>query len=320
MADEEQNQVRNIASACRFYEPKFPPLDSVVMVQIVKVEPVGAMVSLLEYQGLPGMILASEVSRRRFRSIKQVISVGKIIPCTVIRVDEVKGFIDLSKKRVSPNDAKQLEDRYAHARTVHSIMARVAHMTQNKLEDLYNAFAWDLYKQFEHAYFAFNAIANNDITVLEKYTEVSEDVKNALVGIIKQKMSPKPASIFARIEATCFGSQGVYGLKDAFKAGLAVSTDDVQLRIRTVGPPIYVITTTCNVPVKGLNIVKQSIEAISQHLNSIGGKCLCPQGPQMTDTDLDIARLTALGEDGNEEEDDDDEDDEDEDDDDDDYE
>lgn len=311
--EDEQKQVRAIASSCRFYAPKFPPLDSVVMVQIVKVEPVGAMVSLLEYQGLPGMILASEISRRRFRSIKQVISAGKIIPCTVIRVDEVKGFIDLSKKRVSPNDAKQLEDRYAHARTVHSILARVAHTTQSTLEELYTAFGWDLYKQYEHAYFAFNAIANNDLTVMEKYTDVSDNVKNTLIGLIKQKMSPKPASIFARIEATCFGPQGVYGLKDAFKAGLALSTEEIPLRIRTVGPPIYVITTTCNVPVKGLTVVKQAIEAISAHLAGIGGQCLCPHGPQMTDTDLDINALVEAAAD-DEDEDDEDEDEEDEDD------
>jgi translation initiation factor 2 subunit 1 len=280
------------------------------MAQIFKVEPVGAMVSLLEYQGLPGMILASEVSRRRFRSIKQVISVGKIIPCTVIRVDESKGYIDLSKKRVSPNDAKQVEDRYAHSRNVHSIMARVANLTGNDLEALYEMFCWDLYKQFDHAFFAFNAIANNDLTVLDKY-EIPEEVKNALITVIKQKMAPKPASIYARVEATCFGSQGVAGLKEAFKVGLDCSTEDVQLRVRIVGPPVYVITTTCNVPSKGLQIMKLALEKIGNHLNSIGGKLVCHNGPQMTESDLDINRLVQEDDEEADEDDEDEDDDED---------
>ena len=284
------------------------------MAQIFKVEPVGAMVTLLEYSGIQGMILASEVSRRRFRSIKQVITVGKTIPCTVVRVDEAKGYIDLSKKRVSTNDAKQVEDRYAHSRNVHSIMARVAHVTQTNLEELYKMFCWDLYKQYEHAFFAFNAIANNDLTVLDKYS-LPENVKSTLISVIKQKMSPKPASIYARVEATCFGPQGVYGLKEAFKVGLACSTEDVQLRVRVVGPPIYVITTTCNVPSKGLTVMKQAIEKINEYLVGIGGKLLCPNGPQMTENDLDLARIAQLGEDNEdgEDEEDDDEDDEDED-------
>jgi translation initiation factor 2 subunit 1 len=318
MSDEqEQIQVRQIASTCRFYEQKFPAVDSVVMVQITAIQPVGAMAVLPEYAGLSGMVLASEISRRRFRSIKQVITVGKLIPCTVVRVDTVKGYIDLSKKRVAPNDAKQAEDRYARSRHVHSIMSRVAHVTGKDLTELYQSFCWDLYKLFDHAYFAFNAIANNDLSILEKYN-ISEDVKTTLISIIKQKMSPKPASIFARLDATCFGPTGVFGLKEAFQKGLDCSTEQIPLRIRVVGPPVYVITTTCAVPSQGLAVVKAAIEAINTHLVSIGGKCVCPNGPQMTESDFTLQQLASLAD--QDKDDDEDDEDEDDDEDDDDYE
>ena len=64
----------------------------------------GAYVSLLEYNEIEGMILLSELSRRRIRSIGKLIKVGRIEPVMVLRVDEDKGYIDLSKRRVSPED------------------------------------------------------------------------------------------------------------------------------------------------------------------------------------------------------------------------
>ena len=64
----------------------------------------GAYVSLLEYGGIEGMILLSELSRRRIRSVQKLIKVGRQEPVMVLRVDKDKGYIDLSKRRVSPED------------------------------------------------------------------------------------------------------------------------------------------------------------------------------------------------------------------------
>ena len=64
----------------------------------------GAYVSLLEYGGIEGMILLSELSRRRIRSVQKLIKVGRQEPVMVLRVDQEKGYIDLSKRRVSQEE------------------------------------------------------------------------------------------------------------------------------------------------------------------------------------------------------------------------
>jgi len=63
-------------SDCRMYEQKYPEVDDVVMVQVKSIAEMGAYVSLLEYNGIEGMILLSELSRRRIRSITKLIKVG----------------------------------------------------------------------------------------------------------------------------------------------------------------------------------------------------------------------------------------------------
>ena len=91
-------------------------------VQVKSIAEMGAYVSLLEYNNIEGMILLSELSRRRIRSVTKLIKarraasagpagqarpeqparpaaqVGRVEPVMVLRVDKEKGYIDLSKR------------------------------------------------------------------------------------------------------------------------------------------------------------------------------------------------------------------------------
>lgn len=115
----------------------------------------GAYVKLLEYDNIDGMILLSELSRRRIRSIQKLIRVGRNEVVVVLRVDKEKGYIDLSKRRVSPEDIVKCEERYNKSKMVHSIMRHVAEKTNTPLETLYEAIGWPLNKKYGHAIDAF---------------------------------------------------------------------------------------------------------------------------------------------------------------------
>ncbi|KAK8682047.1 hypothetical protein V6N13_054444 [Hibiscus sabdariffa] len=83
---------------------------------------------------LEGMILFSELSRRRIRSVSSLIKVGRTEPVMVLRVDKEKGYIDLSKRRVSEEDIQACEERYNKSKLVHSIMRHVAETLDIDLE------------------------------------------------------------------------------------------------------------------------------------------------------------------------------------------
>ena len=72
---------------------RFPQVGEVVMVIVKDITDVGAYVSLLEYDGMEGMVLLSELSRKRIRSINKLIRVGRQEVVAVLRVDEDKGVI-----------------------------------------------------------------------------------------------------------------------------------------------------------------------------------------------------------------------------------
>src|SRR6201996_3023839 len=127
---------------CRFYEEKFPEIDSFVMVNVKQIAEMGAYVKLLEYDNIDGMILLSELSRRRIRSIQKLIRVGRNEVVVVLRVDKEKGYIDLSKRRVSPEDVLKAEDRFNKSKAVHSIIRHVSELCRIKMIDLYQSFGW----------------------------------------------------------------------------------------------------------------------------------------------------------------------------------
>lgn len=137
----------------------------------------GAYVKLLEYDNIDGMILLSELSRRRIRSIQKLIRIGRNEVVVVLRVDKEKGmrrtsvhdmyngmltfgclllgYIDLSKRRVSAEDVVKCEERYNKSKLVHSIMRHVAEKTKTPIEELYQNIGWPLNRNFGHAYDAF---------------------------------------------------------------------------------------------------------------------------------------------------------------------
>ncbi len=57
----------------------------------LQIAEMGAYVKLLEYDNIDGMILLSELSRRRIRSIQKLIRVGRNEVVVVLRVDKEKG-------------------------------------------------------------------------------------------------------------------------------------------------------------------------------------------------------------------------------------
>lgn len=61
------------------------------MVNVRSIAEMGAYVSLLEYNNIEGMIMLSELSRRRIRSINKLVRIGRNECVVVIRVDETKG-------------------------------------------------------------------------------------------------------------------------------------------------------------------------------------------------------------------------------------
>lgn len=145
------------------------------------------------------MILLSELSRRRIRSIQKLIRVGRNEVVVVLRVDKDKGYIDLSKRRVSPEDIIKCEERYNKSKMVHSIMRHVAEKTNTPIQELYENIGWPLNKKYGHSIDAFKlSITNPD--VWNDVTFPNDVVKEELQTYISKRLTPQPTKVRSDIE------------------------------------------------------------------------------------------------------------------------
>merc|ERR1719410_1672101 len=281
--DEEEHAMRIYSGddkknlECRFYEQQYPDLESLVVVTVRHIADMGAYVSLLEYNNIEGMILLSELSRRRIRSINKLLRVGRNEVVMVLRVDREKGYIDLSKRRVSPEEVVACEDRFNKAKAVHGVLRHLAEKRKLYLEDLYQSIGWPLYRKYGHAYDAFKlALADEaGIDIVEDPFDeinVDDDLKEELKTYIRRRLAPQPIKIRSDVEVSCYTYEGIDAIRDALFAAMDVGTESMPIKIKLIAPPIYVLSTTTLDKEIGINLLTKAIQVIEDRITSKGGK------------------------------------------------
>ena len=90
--------------------------------------------------------MITEYSRGRAKTVTRVIQIGKKYTVLAMRVDPEKGYIDLSKKKVRPEQALQAEARYKKSKSVHNLMKQIAIAMKVDLEVVNKKICWPLYQ------------------------------------------------------------------------------------------------------------------------------------------------------------------------------
>ncbi|PVU93073.1 hypothetical protein BB561_003475 [Smittium simulii] len=283
---------------CRFYEAPYPEPEELVVVKVRQIADVGAYVQLEEYGNIEGMVLLSELSRRRIRSVQKLIRVGKREVVVVLRVDKDKGYIDLSKRRVTPEEAAKCEERFQKSKAVHRIMRLLSSKVSIELEDLYNQFAWPLYKKYKHAYEGFKLALNDPEAILGEFN-LDPLVSEELMVIIRRSLTPQPVKIRADVEVSCYGYQGVDAIKKALKAAEDCSTEEVPIKVKLIAPPMYVLTTNSLNKIAGTEILEKAISKIEDVIKSEeGGELVVKMRPKAVNEheEKELADLIARAE------------------------
>ncbi|KAI6132981.1 eukaryotic translation initiation factor 2 subunit alpha [Pisolithus croceorrhizus] len=295
----------------RYYEQRYPEVDELVMVQVRQIAEMGAYVKLLEYDNIEGMILLSELSRRRIRSIQKLIRVGRNEVVVVLRVDREKGYIDLSKRRVSPEDIVKCDERYTKSKTVASIMRHVASKLpaaaaeegadagsneEAALEKLYDEIAWPLGRTYGHPYDAFKLMLSDAEAILATLpARPSEEIVQILLATIARRLTPQPIKLRADIELTCYMPAGIDAIKRALRKGEAQSTEAVPIKAKLVAPPLYVLSTNATDKYAAVERLERAIESIQASIESQSGGLVVKMKPKaVSETEeQDLAQLMA---------------------------
>merc|ERR1719187_2171720 len=245
------------------------------------------------------MILLSELSRRRIRSINKLIRVGRTEPVVVIRVDKDKGYIDLSKRRVSKEDIERCTEKYSKAKAVNSIVRHVAEIlgfkNNDELEELYKKTAWYFESKSKKQGTAYDYFkqAVADPQLLDALG-LEENTKTVLLENIQRKLTQQAVKIRADFECSCFTYEGIDAVKDALRAGISKGTEEIPIKINLIAPPVYVMTCSTPERADGLTMLNDACKAVEEKIKGSGGNFVIQMAPKVvtaTDEDELAARI-----------------------------
>jgi len=100
---------------------------------------------------------------------------------------------------------------------------------------------------------------------------MTPEVRSELLSTIARRLTPKPVKVRSDLELTCYSYEGINGIKAALRAGEALSTEQVPIKIRLVAPPLYVMSTTSTDKNAAIELMEQALAKIGEEIEKFDG-------------------------------------------------
>jgi translation initiation factor 2 subunit 1 len=209
----------------------FPEESDLVMCTVTNIQHNSIFVNIHEFNR-QGMITISEVAPGRIRNIRDYVMEGKVIVCKVLSVNQERGYIDLSLRRVSESQRRQKSDEVKQELKAEKILEMTAHVINIPAKELYDIFAEKFLKQYFYLFQVFDDVINGTIS-LKDY--IDQNTAEALEKTIKEKIKPKEIVVAGDLALSVWDEDGLKIIKDA----LTKAEKDYALQIHYLGGGKY---------------------------------------------------------------------------------
>lgn len=189
----------------------FPTARENVIVTVIRINPYSALCKLEEYPGKEGMIHVSEAAGKWVRDIRKFIKPNKTYVAKVLNVDETKGHIGLSLKRVSKKDEERKMQEYKKEQRAEKMLEIFAKKKKISLDKAYEMIGYELQEKFGEMFKAFD-LAYKSPEPLESRGIKKEHAK-LLHEIAKENIQAKKVKIKAILKLRFFTGDGAIQVK-----------------------------------------------------------------------------------------------------------
>jgi len=264
------------------YGKKYPELDELVIVRIVKVEDFMTTVALTEYNDIEAIILPREISRKRSCKVNKIMKIGKKEVMKILRVSN--GSIDLTKKDLTEEEIKNKIDQHSKLKKIYNMIKYISETFLIDFEELLSKVLWPHFNggdsdsddeicseeensENENKYFLIEKILNDLSKENIKNFEFDEKVEDAFIKQILLKFPSKKFKLELLMDINCYSEWGIDGIKNAVRASRVENVD-----IRLVSSPTFRITTETCVLKEGEENIMACANKICEELLKWGGK------------------------------------------------
>lgn len=265
----------------RFYAKRFPNVGEVVIIKITKCTEIGVYVELVEYNNIEGLIMLGELSKKKIKSLGTYVKPNTIDAAIVIRVDEEKGYIDVSKRKIEQREFEESFTQYTRNKIAHNVMVVVCRAWEKSINDLYTEY-FQKSASYGSIYNYFLKINNNDIN-------------DPIAEFVKKKFALPKFKVRADVDVCSY--KGVDDVKNALKVAKTV---DEKIDVVLLKMPIYNISITVTDKDEGLRKIKEACELVKQEIEKFGGTFRMNAEPIIYGEKGSINYLCSKGDDLNE--------------------
>ena len=190
----------------------YPEEGELVFCTVTNVQYNSVFVRIESYEK-SGLIHISEISPGRIRNIRDYVKEGKMIVCKVIKIDESKGHIDLSLRRVTEMQKKQKTEERKQEQKAEKIIESLAQILKEDTKQTYDKVASKLLPKYEFLQYAFEDLVENNQKLQE--TGLEDKYAKPLEEIVKEKIKPKKVEISGTITIQTYAENGIHIVKEA---------------------------------------------------------------------------------------------------------
>ncbi len=217
-----------------------PEEGELVLCTVKKVLHNSVFVSIDEYENKEGLIHISEIAAGRIRNIRDYVREGKIIVCKILKIDKIKGHIDLSLRRVSLQSRKNKETEHMLEERAEKILGFIAKKLNKTLKEAYETVGNKIIENYGllHAFYVKVAEDNSIITKLQ----TDKNFEKELLNIIKEKIKPPVVEITKKIRLTSLEPSGITSIKSILLNIINYAKEkSINLIVKYISAPVYSI-------------------------------------------------------------------------------
>jgi translation initiation factor 2 subunit 1 len=205
----------------------YPEEGELLLCTVTKVQYHSVFCDLDEFNRKSGMIHISEVSPGRIRNIRDYVKEGKKVVCLVLKINEEKGHIDLSLRRVNENQKRRKMDAIKQEQKAEKIVEMLANDLEQPLEKVYKDISKLIFKEYEQLHLAFNEVVENDLKL--ESLGLEKTVAKKLEELVKDKIKPKEVIKTGELSLVCYSEDGLEIVKSALEAAEGID-DSVTIK------------------------------------------------------------------------------------------
>lgn len=257
---------------CRIQENEYPKVGEIVLAKTSSTENDILNMQLVEYGGISGLVLSSELSKKRVRSIHQITKVGSTEVCQVLGVDPVHKYIDLSLKSVGEKEKRECHENASKNKLSYQIMLKAAKEADISVSELYEREGYRRMGENGGSLYKYFVRAKNNPKLLQESEHGQYFAK-----VIEEQFTA--ASHKARADVDVFSfSGGVQAVIDSLKAAVRAIPG---LEISLLRTPTYSLSKIAGTKEQGFEDLERACAIIKEEIESRGGNFAVSSPPKL---------------------------------------